>query len=56
MTTATLLKETTSMGLAYSSRSLAHYHHDRKHGGVQADMVKEEELKSSISGWADSRK
>jgi hypothetical protein len=27
-----------------------HYHHGRKHGSVQADMVLEKELKSSTSG------
>jgi hypothetical protein len=27
------------------SRSLDHYHHSRKHGGVQADMVQERELR-----------
>jgi hypothetical protein len=29
------------IGLAYSFRGLVHYHHDRKHGSMQADMVLE---------------
>jgi hypothetical protein len=33
------------MGLAYSFRSLVYYHHGRKHGGVQADVVLEKELR-----------
>lgn len=32
------------MELVYSFRGLVHYHHDDKHGSVQADMVLEEEL------------
>ena len=30
------------LGLAYSFRGLVHYHHGRKHGSIQADMVLEE--------------
>jgi hypothetical protein len=30
------------LGLAYRFRGSAHYHHGRKHGSVQADMVLEE--------------
>ena len=45
MTTATLIKENISLGLAYSFRGLVHYHHGRKHGSVQADMVLEKELR-----------
>jgi hypothetical protein len=33
------------LGLAYSFRDLVLYHHDRKHGSVQADMVTEKELR-----------
>ena len=33
------------MGLAYSFRCLAHYHHGGKHGSIQADMVLEKELR-----------
>jgi hypothetical protein len=33
------------LGLAYSFRGLVHYHHGRIHGGMQADMVLERELK-----------
>jgi hypothetical protein len=32
--------------LAYRLVGSVHYHHDRKHGSVQADMVLEKELKS----------
>ena len=45
MSTATLIKENISLGLAYSSRGLVHYHHGGKHGSVQADMVLEKELR-----------
>lgn len=41
---ATLIKANISLGLAYSSRGLVHYHHSRKHGIVQAEMVLEKEL------------
>jgi hypothetical protein len=30
------------LGLAYSFRGSVHYHHGRKHGNLQADMVLEE--------------
>ena len=33
------------IGAAYSFRGLVHYCHGRKHGGVQADMVLEKELR-----------
>ena len=33
------------MGLSYSFRGSVHYHHGRKHGSVQADMVLEKELR-----------
>ena len=41
MTSASLLKENIEFGLAYSFRSLVHY----LHGGMQADMVLEKELR-----------
>ena len=46
MTMATLIKDNIELGLAYSFRGLVHYHHGRKHGGMQADMVLEEELRA----------
>ena len=33
------------MGLVYSFRGLVHYHHDGKHGGLQANIVLEKELR-----------
>jgi hypothetical protein len=36
--TATLIKESIALGLAYSFSGLVHYH-GGKHGGVQGDMV-----------------
>jgi len=45
MTTATLIKENISLGLAYSSQGLVHYHHGRKHGGLQTGMVLEKEMR-----------
>jgi hypothetical protein len=30
------------LGLVYSFSGLSHYHHDRKHGSIQADLVLEE--------------
>jgi hypothetical protein len=33
------------LGLAYDFRGLVHYHHGRKHGSVQANMVLEKELR-----------
>jgi len=44
MTKATLIKENTPLELAYSFRGSVHYH-GGKHGGVQADMVLEKELR-----------
>ena len=41
MARATLIKESISLGLAYSFRGLVHYHH----GSMQADMVLEKELR-----------
>jgi hypothetical protein len=48
MTSATLIKENISLGLAYSFRGLVSYHHSRKHGSMQADMVLEKELRFYI--------
>jgi hypothetical protein len=42
MTKATLIKETIQLGLVYSFRGSAHYHHSGKQGSVQADIVLEE--------------
>ena len=42
MTKVTLIKENISLGLAYRFRGSVHYHHDRKHGSLQADIVLEE--------------
>jgi hypothetical protein len=36
MTSATLREANILLGLAYNVRGLIHYHHDRKHGGIQA--------------------
>jgi hypothetical protein len=33
------------LGSAYSFRGLAYYHHGRKHGNIQADMVMEKKLR-----------
>lgn len=53
---ATLKKGDISLGLDYSFGGSVHYHHGRKHGNMQADMVLEKELKCSISGSVGSRK
>jgi hypothetical protein len=42
LTTAILIKANISLGLAYSFRGVAHYHHGRKHSSTQVDMVLEE--------------
>ena len=39
---ATLIKVNITLGLAYTFRGSVHYHHDRKHGSMQADMILEE--------------
>jgi hypothetical protein len=44
MTKATLIRDNNYLRLAYRFRHLVRYHHCRKHGGVQADMVPEKEL------------
>ena len=43
MTTATLVKENISLGLAYGFTELVQYHHGWKHGSRQAGMVLEKE-------------
>ena len=42
MTKATLTRDNIYLGLAYSIRGSVHYHHGRKHGNIQVDMVLEE--------------
>ena len=44
------------MGLTYSSRGLVHCHYGRKHGGMQADMVLEEELRVLHLGLKAARR
>jgi hypothetical protein len=36
-----LIKENVYLEPGLQSRALVHYHHGRKHGGLQADMVLE---------------
>lgn len=45
MTMATLIKENTSLGLAYSFRGLVHYFHGEKHDSIQADTVLKKNLR-----------
>ena len=45
-----------NLGLAYSFRGLVHYHHNRKHGAVQVDMVLEKELRVLHLDWKVARK
>jgi hypothetical protein len=45
MTMAALIKEDISLGLAYSFRGLVHYHHDKKYGRMQADVLLKKELR-----------
>jgi hypothetical protein len=45
MTMATLTKENISLRQTYSFRGLVDYPHDGKHGGMQADMLLEKELR-----------
>jgi hypothetical protein len=42
MTKATLIKDSISLGLAYSFRSSVHYHRGRKQGSFQAGMGQKE--------------
>jgi hypothetical protein len=44
MATTTLIKENSSLGMAYSFRGLIHYHHGGKNGNFQADVVLEKKL------------
>lgn len=44
MTVTTLIKESTSLKLAFSLGGLVYYQSDRKHGGTQADVVLEKQL------------
>lgn len=53
MTTANLTRDYIQLGLAYSSRGLAHLHHGGEHGGRHGVG---EVLKSSTSGSLGSRK
>ena len=45
MTMATLIKENHFIGAGLQSRGSVHYHHGRRHGGMQADMVLEKKLR-----------
>ena len=45
MTMSTFMKESFYLGLAYSFRDLAYYHHGGRPGGTQADVVLEKELR-----------
>jgi hypothetical protein len=54
MTKATLIKANILLGLAYSFRGLVHYHHGRKHGNVQTDMVMEWVRVLHLEGDSDS--
>jgi hypothetical protein len=40
-TKATLIKANIYLGLAYTFRGSVHYHHGRKHGSMQVNMVLE---------------
>jgi hypothetical protein len=42
---ATFIKKTFRLQQAYSFSGLLCYHHSRKHGSVQVDMVLEKELR-----------
>jgi hypothetical protein len=45
MCLAILIKENTSLGVAYRFRGLVHYTHGKKYGSIQADMMLEKELR-----------
>jgi hypothetical protein len=45
MTTATLIKASISLGLAYTFGGLVQYLQGRKHGNMHASMVLEKELR-----------
>ena len=51
MIIATLINENILLGLAYSFRNLVHYHHGRKHGGMQADIMLETKLRVLYPDW-----
>jgi hypothetical protein len=55
MTTAILIKESISLGLAYSFRGVVHYHHDGKHGSMHG-MGRVRRLKpiASVSSHRES--
>ena len=46
MTKATPIKESISLGLTVSVYGSVHYHHGRKHGSMQADMVLKKEKRA----------
>lgn len=46
--TITFIKETIESGLAYRFTGLIYYHHGRKQGSAQADVVLEKELYTRI--------
>jgi hypothetical protein len=52
MTKTSLIKENINLRLAYSFRGSVHYHHGRKHGTMQADLVLEA-LKGPIVLYLD---
>jgi hypothetical protein len=53
---ATFIKDSISLGLTYRSRDSVYYHQSRKHGNIQAGIVLEKELGSSISCSEDKQK
>jgi hypothetical protein len=44
-------KEKHLTGAIYNFRGLVHFHHGRKHGGTQADIVLEKELRVLYLDW-----
>jgi hypothetical protein len=44
------------LGLAYSFRGLVYYHHGRKYGSIQADMVLEKEQRVLHLDWKATRR
>ena len=54
MTTATPIKKQSTGGGLYF-RDLVHYHHSRKHGGSQEDMIASEVAESSTSASVGNR-
>jgi hypothetical protein len=45
MTIISFIKESISLGLAYSFRDLVYYHHGRKHGNEQSDMMLDNDIR-----------